>query len=132
MKHVVFHVHERLRDTTGPAFQSSRRSGGLTISWDEPKTTRATVSPTFHTNTGARLRNSRASSQGQVFQLVFKWFNIHTSWYVNCPRVEAKKATLNQQFTNRRVCRFRGQMVRRISRGYDALTVTLMPVEFTS
>src|SRR5713226_7776290 len=40
---------QRLRDTTGPTFQSSKTSGGLTASWDDPKTARATVSPAFHT-----------------------------------------------------------------------------------
>src|SRR6185437_1955608 len=39
----------RLRDTTGSIAQSSRTGGGLTISWGEPQTTRATVSPTSHT-----------------------------------------------------------------------------------
>src|SRR5713226_9627314 len=41
---------QRLRDTTGPTFQSSKTSGGRTASWDDPKTARATVSPTFHTH----------------------------------------------------------------------------------
>jgi hypothetical protein len=35
--HVVFHVPKRLRETTGPTFQSSKTSGGLTTSWDDPK-----------------------------------------------------------------------------------------------
>lgn len=48
----------RLRDTTGQTFQISKQSGGLTTSWDQPKTARATVSPTFHIQTGERLRNS--------------------------------------------------------------------------
>ena len=46
---------ERLRDTTGTTFQSSKTSGGLTTSWDDSKTARAIVSPIFHTHTGERL-----------------------------------------------------------------------------
>jgi hypothetical protein len=53
---------QELRDTTGPIFQISKQSGRLTTSWDDPKTTRVTVSPTFHTHTGERLRNSRTPS----------------------------------------------------------------------
>jgi hypothetical protein len=63
-----------LRETTGPTLQSSKTSGGLTTSWDDPKTARATVSPTFHTHTGERLLNSRsASSQepGRSLRLTF-------------------------------------------------------------
>src|SRR6266436_1154782 len=40
---------QRLRDTTGPTLQSSKTSGGLTTSWDDPKTATASISPTFHT-----------------------------------------------------------------------------------
>src|SRR5258708_7276345 len=83
----------RLRDTTGPTLQSSKTSGGLTTSWDDPQTTSATVSPTSHTQTGERLRNSRTPSSqesGRSFPLTLKWFNIHTGWYVNCSREEAK------------------------------------------
>jgi hypothetical protein len=42
----------RLRDTTEPTFQISMQRDKLTIFWDDPKTARAAVSPTFHTNTG--------------------------------------------------------------------------------
>lgn len=42
---------ERLRETTGPIFQSPKAGGGLTCFRDDPKTTRTAVSPTFHTHT---------------------------------------------------------------------------------
>ena len=54
-----------LRDTTGAAFQSSKTSGGLTTSWVDPKTARATVSPTFHTPTrwGYEIREREQAAE---------------------------------------------------------------------
>src|SRR5229473_3485882 len=54
---------QRLRDTTGPTFQSSKTSGGLTASWGDPKTARATVSPTFHTDWREDTKFENVSSQ---------------------------------------------------------------------
>src|ERR1700704_4308104 len=83
----------RLRETTGPTFQSSKTSGGLTTTWDDPKTTRATVSPAFHTYTGERLRNSRtpgSQESGRSFRLTFQMVNIHTCRYVRWSREKTK------------------------------------------
>jgi TetR/AcrR family transcriptional repressor of nem operon len=65
---------QRLRETTGPTLQSSKTKGGLTTSLGDPKTARATVSPTFHT-TGERLRDSgtsAAKSQAAQLRLTFR------------------------------------------------------------
>lgn len=58
----MFHVHSDYVDTTGPTFQTTRTSGGLTVSWGDPKTTRATVSPTFHTTLAIGYENSRINA----------------------------------------------------------------------
>jgi hypothetical protein len=88
---VIFHVHERLRDTTGPAFQISKKSGRRTTSWDGPNAARATVSPSFHTLTGERLQNSRTlSSWESGIAIDFQLIHIHTSWYANYSRKEAE------------------------------------------
>src|ERR1700722_4804388 len=72
--------------------QSSKRSGGLTISWGDPQTTRATVSPTSHTNWREvmKFENTEYQESDRSFRLIFKWLNIHTSSYVSCSREEAK------------------------------------------
>ena len=60
----------RLRDATGAVFQRLKTSGGLTISWGDPQTTRATGSPTFHTQTarGYEIReHGPAKSQTDHF-----------------------------------------------------------------
>ena len=46
-------------------------SDGLTISWDDPQSTRGAVSPTFHTQTGKKLWNSRTPS-GQKSDRLFR------------------------------------------------------------
>src|ERR1700733_1046698 len=54
---------QRLRETTGPTFQSAKRSDGLTKPWDDPTTARATVSLTFHTHwrQGYEIRERQAA-----------------------------------------------------------------------
>jgi hypothetical protein len=54
---------QRLRDTTGPTLQSSKTSGGLTKPWDDPKTAKATISPTFHTRRREIMKCENVSSQ---------------------------------------------------------------------
>ena len=56
---------QRLRDTTGPPFQSWKTSGGLTKPWDDRTTARTTVSPTFHTH-GTRGYKIRERQQGKA------------------------------------------------------------------
>ena len=49
---MVFHVHNDYVTQQAKHFGFRKQSGGLTTSWDDPKTARAAVSPTFHTDTG--------------------------------------------------------------------------------
>src|ERR1700686_1000345 len=57
---------QRLPETTGPTLQSSKTSGGLTESWDDPTTAKAPVSPTFHTNWRENTQFENVSSQKQA------------------------------------------------------------------
>jgi len=59
---VAFHVHDDLRDTTGPTFQTSKTSGGLTGSSNHPRMAGAAVSPAFRIHTGETLRNLGTSA----------------------------------------------------------------------
>ena len=71
---------EQLRGTTGQTFRIAQQSDGLTTSWGDLATTERTFSPTIHTNTHERLRNSRTPSSqesGRSFRLIFE-SGLHT------------------------------------------------------
>ena len=64
---------QRLRETTRPTLQRSKTSGGLTTSGDDRKTTRAAVSPTFHTYwlEATEFEKSAAISQDRLLRMTF-------------------------------------------------------------
>src|SRR5215813_14625539 len=76
---------EQLRDTTGQTFRIAQQSDGLTTSWGDLETTERAFSPTFHTHTGERLRNSRtrATRVSPINPIDFQMINIHTGRYVS-------------------------------------------------
>jgi hypothetical protein len=77
---------QQLRETTGLTLQSSKTNGGLTTSLGDPKTVRATLSPTFHTHWREVMKFENVSSQesGRSIVIDFQMCNIHTGWYVGC------------------------------------------------
>jgi hypothetical protein len=83
----VFHVHNDC-ETTGPTLQSSKTSSGLTKFWDDSKTARATVSPTFHTHWRDVMKFENVGSQklGRSIVIDFQMMNIHTYRYVRQSR----------------------------------------------
>jgi hypothetical protein len=60
---VVFHVHNDYVTPQAQHFRGRKTSGRLTKSWDDPKTARATVSPTFHTHRREVMKFENVSSQ---------------------------------------------------------------------
>jgi hypothetical protein len=83
---------QRLRETTGPTLRSSKTSDGLTKPWDDPKTARATVSPTSHTYWRQVMKFENVSSQesDRSIAIDFQMSNIHTGLYVDGSGEEAK------------------------------------------
>jgi hypothetical protein len=74
---------QRLRETTGPTFQRSKTSGGLTTSGDDPKTTRATVSPTFHKHWRKVMKFGNVSGQKSGHSIAIDLqMTYHTYWLV--------------------------------------------------
>jgi hypothetical protein len=58
---------EQLRETTGQTFRTGeQKSDGLTTFWDDPKTARETISPTFHTHTGEKFMQFEDAEQPRV------------------------------------------------------------------
>ena len=81
----MFHVHDDYVTQQAQWAQSSKTSGEFTISWGDPQMTRATVSPTssYKLARGYEIPRTRQESD-RSFRLIFKWFNMHTGWYVSC------------------------------------------------
>jgi len=73
-----------ITETTGPTLQSSKPSGGLPKSRDDPKTAGPTVSPTFHRHWREVMKFENISSQksGCSIAIDFRIINIQTGWYV--------------------------------------------------
>ncbi len=79
---------QRFRETTGRTFQSLKTSGGLTKSWNDPKTARATVSPAFHTHWRevTKFENVTSQQSGRSIVINFQRINIQTVRYVRRSR----------------------------------------------
>jgi len=79
-------------------------SGGLTISWDDPQSTRGAVSPTFHTQTGEKLRNSRTPT-GQESDRLFRLISDGLTYILVGMLVahEKKRRTRNPERTRERL-----------------------------
>lgn len=74
----------RLRDTTIPTLEDSKRSSGLTTAWDDAPTGKATRFSNFSYKLAKRYGFENIGIQKETAQLglTFSGFNIHTGRYV--------------------------------------------------
>jgi TetR/AcrR family transcriptional repressor of nem operon len=86
---------QRLGETADPTLQSSKSSGGLTESCDDPKAARATVPPTSHAHWREVMKLEEGSSQesGAQLGLPFRLFNIDTVGMSGARKSPKRRAT---------------------------------------